>query len=178
MNDKTIIEVRDVRNDDIVFGVNGSDVTYNLTDLMSMSDATISNDMMELASKFARLAVLYASAKNYMIACKRVADVVYAQLDDNLRANHKANKIKYTEALLKNEITAHESYIEAIIELENAQYAVEVLRQLIDSLKMKSDMLISVGAQLRSEMGMTGMHINDEMVNKINALKARVRKKI
>ena len=70
-------------------------------------------------------------------------------------------------------------YQKASDEQRDSAHNVAVLKAVVNALKMRADMLISMGAHLRQEYDMTGMTIREQSMDKQleNVKKAMNRKK-
>lgn len=117
-------------------------------------------DTSDLSSEFARQGALYVYYVTLAARARADADIAKYELEETeAKTNIKVRKLlaassaKVTEKLVDSTIKLDEKVIDAKVNLVYAQETYNLLKGYADSMKVKSDMLIRLGAQQRAEMG-------------------------
>lgn len=163
--------------DSIVFQVDGEfKESYDINELFEINETIITQEMARQSVKQARLATLLARAERYAAHAKHSMEIEYAAVDDIIRQELAETNEKVTEPLVKSLVQTDEQYIMAVREYNEADSVVKLLKNILNAMKTKGDMLISIGAQLRAEMSMTGMVIKDDYDRSVDSLRDTLRK--
>lgn len=133
-------------------------------------------DDSNITEEFTKQAALYGYWSGQLAEAERIRakvdnnkDVEYAIADREYRDDYESHGQKYTEAVIKADVTRDEGYQSVVEEYRNADYVYNALRGLLKALDMRASMLISLGATLRAEADMTGMSIRDKNVQDMTA---------
>lgn len=128
-------------------------------------------DQNNLAEEFTKQAALYgywsgilAEAERVRAECNARTDLEYAIADNEYRTEYEAQGKKFTEAVIKSEVTRDEIYQGSLQEYRDADYVYSALRGLLKALDMRASMLISLGATIRAEQDMTGMTMRERQL--------------
>lgn len=135
-------------------------IKFDIPEVFALDEANLSNDMMSQAALYAFFAAKLAEAEKELAKVEFTLDMEYAKADEDFRLDLDTNNRKYTEAVIKSLITRDESYQKVKNKQIEAQYVVDLLKAIVKALQMRAEMLISLGANMRQEMGMTGMSTN------------------
>lgn len=172
------VYVEDIVGKIVTLTVDGKEIIFNLDNVLDMSEQTITKDMAVQSATYGYIAMILAKAEKHSNNCKRDKEVAYAATDQKVRTKLLGIGAKFTEAVVKAGIEQDENYQADVDYYDSSVFAVGVLKMLVKSLDMKSNMLISMGAMVRSEMGMTGMHIKtDSYEQNIDNMKENLKKK-
>jgi len=167
-----IMNVREVNDEMVVLDIEGKLEVLSIPSLFNINEANLTAEMASHSARFARVATLCAMAERYQSFCKQLMEIEYSEADYKIREEHKESGTKFTEPSIKGEVTTDDLYIEKVKSYDDASFTTSLLKRLLDAMKVKADMLISIGAQLRSEMNMTGMNIREyESDTKLNEMK-------
>lgn len=147
----------------------------SLLDLFNIQEETVSTDMMQQASLYAHIGMLKVKLEARRNKLKQKRDEIYANLDIAYRDNHKKYDEKFTEKTIESEIKTDEGYIEILERLAIAEEDYAMFEVMTRALEMRANMLQSIGAYLRMEQSMTGMHTN-EYEKTIQAMKNKIKK--
>ena len=159
MSDRYNIEVK-------YKGVGKKIHTINLADILEIYEIELTTHFAEQASIFGHFSIQLAEADRLLGIAKMITEQVYAKADAGYRKAYNEAEIKYTEAVIRGEVLLDEDYQNVVKSQHNAKHNVDVLKAIVNALKMKADMLISMGAHLRQEYDMTGMTIREQSMNK------------
>jgi len=142
------------------------DSTINLSKILEIHEAELTEHFAEQASIFGYFAIQLAEADRLLGIAKMNAEQEAASADAYCREGYRVNDEKYTEAVIRGDVLLDEHYQKALDEQRQAKYNMDVLKSVVNALKMKADMLISMGAHLRQEYDMTGMVIREQSMGK------------
>ena len=148
-------------------------------------DSLFDIDQEDLNKEYRDQAPLYAFFITEMAKAERAhaevvseKDLVYADADDYWRAEFDREGLKITESAIKSAIIRDAAYGRAIGREIQARYNYNSLKGLVRALEQRSALLISLGANVRTEMEMTGMTIRRrDYDNTINEAKANLKKR-
>lgn len=126
--------------------------------LLAIDVNDITTEFVRQAATFGWIAIKLADADAEVSAAKHERESVYAEAYIHWRRELEAAG-KVTEAMIHSSVMMDEDYQTARQYELQAERIYKHLRALSDALRMKSDMLISLGAQMRAEYDMTGMSI-------------------
>jgi hypothetical protein len=107
------------------------------------------------------VACLVADAEAEWNVAKQFVSTCKAELDQRMRAKIAARGEKTTESGIAAMVETHDDYVAAVDAEINARYQHQLLKSISSAMDMRSSMLISLGAHLRSEMDQTQMHISE-----------------
>jgi len=138
----------------------------NLSEVLDVYEERLTEHFAEQASIFGFFSVQLAEADRLFGIAKLGVDQEYALADAHYRNEHIEFEEKYTEPSIKAEIALDEDYQKALDKQYQAKYNMDVIKSIVNALKMKADMLISMGAHLRQEYDMTGMTIREQSMGK------------
>jgi hypothetical protein len=156
----------------------GKQKTIHLSDITDIDEESLTEHFAEQATIFGYFAVQLAEADKLLSASKTQVEQAYAEADAFYRESYNSLEQKYTEAVIRGDVLLDEDYNEALDNQRDAQYNVAILKSIVNALRMKADMLISMGAHMRQEYGMTGMNIRQQNMEKsVDDAKAELRKK-
>lgn len=148
----------------------------NILSLLEINESDLASEFAQQAALYGWVGHLTAEAEYRASVAKHKTEIEYASADDNIRFKADVHNEKITEAKVKAAIDLDEQYIEAKEDENRCWKEYKVLRSLSDALKMRADMLISMGAHLRAERDMTGMKINTDKWDKtVEELKNAIR---
>ncbi len=171
MSDRYNIEVK-------YKGVGKKIQTINLASILDIYEIELTSHFAEQASIFGHFSIQLAEADRLVGIAKLSAEQQYAEADAYYRNEHNDAEEKYTEPSIKAEISLDEDYIASLAVQRDAVHNVAVLKAIVTALKMKADMLISMGAHLRQEYDMTGMTIREQSMDEaVDAVKGTIKRK-
>lgn len=163
-------------NNKLVVDNDGRHQEIDLGDYLNIDDADISQEYIKQAGMYAFLSELLAAADRDLQYADMAKDQAEAESDAYWRDYHDKRGEKYTEGVIKADIKMDEDCIKSQTTFIERQYNVNLLKALVNSMKMKADMLISLGAQRRSEYDMTGMRVNQSQFDStVNDVKEKMR---
>ena len=140
--------------------------TINLAEILEIHEIELTKHFAEQASIFGHFSIQLAEADRLMGVAKMEVEQEYAEADAYYRDEHNEAEEKYTESSIKAEISLDKNYTAALDKQRDTAHNVAVLKSIVNALKMKADMLISMGAHLRQEYDMTGMTIREQSMGK------------
>jgi len=135
----------------------GKEVTVG--ELLGIEQTGISYEFSTQAARYAWVAMQCASAEADANESKTSRDSVYAKVELHLREEMKLEKT--TEAQIKALVLIDPEYLVSVTAENDRLYAYKLLRAITDAMRLRGDMLVSLGAQLRAEMDATGSNIQD-----------------
>ena len=156
----------------IVRGANG--LKIDVTAIMAIEAANLSNEFASQASLYAWIANAVAEAESDAARAKHDREVEEAGSYEHWRAVLIQEHGKATEAMVDAQVKLDSDVLDAKVKELDAQRQFRILRALSDALKMRADMLVSMGAHLRAEAGMTGM-VSNEMDKAVNMVKGAIK---
>lgn len=160
MNTKNRLMV-DIPESDVIITEGGkAQRSININNLLAIDMADISNDFAHQAAIYGWIANLVAAAEARHASSKHKRETEYADAYVHYREELSLSG-KPTEAMVNNAIMLDDTYQLAKQEELAAEQEYKTLKALSDALKMRADMLISLGAHVRAERDMTALHIND-----------------
>lgn len=166
-----ILTQDDIQNTFVVV-VGKTRFQYSLQELFKIGGDDLDNEYATQAAKYASVATLVARAEREVSLAVLNVEREYAAADEHARIDLVEQTGKTTEAAVKAYISMDEAYDKARQDEIEAKYVYRFLRMVSSALEMKSDMLISMGAQQRAEMGMTGISIKERRLeNEIESAK-------
>lgn len=134
-------------------------VEYRIGDLFSVSMENINEEFSTQAGRLAYLGMLMAQAEAAYNEAKLYGEELYAKVDLIVRDDYDKAGKKYTEAMIKSKVLSTGEYVEALMAENEASYQFRMLKALVDAMRQRGDMLVSLGAQLRQEWEATDLNI-------------------
>lgn len=119
----------------------------------------ISYEFSTQASRYAFLGMQLARAEIAWQEAKTNVEKVYAEEDSRVRELWESSGMKFTEAKIKGAVQQSDRYQNMVAEELRALKDYKLLRAIVDAMRQRGEMLISLGAQLRQEYDVTGMSI-------------------
>jgi hypothetical protein len=146
-------------------------ITIDLATVLEINESDLTREYSQQAAQYGYFATMLARAERTMIRAETFTQRIYAQADDFWRNELKG--MKFTEPQIKGLVLLDEEYIKAQDEEAEAVYNYKLIKALVDALNKKAEMLISLGAHIRAEVGMTGMTMREKKLDdSVKALKA------
>lgn len=146
----------DIENSKVV--LNGKQ--YNLADFTEIDQEMLSDEFAGQASAYAYVGMLVAEAEAALNDVKMEKDIIYSEADADYREQYNKRGEKYTEAVIRSAVVMDGDYIKVVKEETEVLKAYKTLKALHDAMRQRGEMLISLGATLRSEAQFTDLHIN------------------
>lgn len=160
----------------LLFDVNGKDVEYDLREVFEVRESDITSEMVRQASLYGFFSAMQSKMEHEAVRAKARKERAYGKADEEAREEIINSGEKIREAAVRGIVLNHPKYIEAEKDYQEMVYRKDVLYQVCRTLHMKSEMLISIGAQMRSEQSMTGMRIKEkEYDNEIEEAKRSIK---
>lgn len=144
------LPVRDDTGEELPAGAAGKSKSSGFTveqlriDL-SIDEHNLDSAMTEQASLYGYYSVLYAKAQMEADHAKNRADVAKARAYKDIRSRLISKGAKFSEALLEAEVMVHEGYQDALDLAAKYKMQAEMLRQALEALKQRRDMLVQKG---------------------------------
>lgn len=133
---------------------------YTFLELLSINQDNLSNEFATHASRFAYISALAAKAEALYNEAKQMREETYADVELWYREElGKLPDIKVTEGLIKSNVTTDDKYSNTVSDENQALHDWKLLKALVEGLRERGSMLISLGAHLRQEMDMTNASI-------------------
>lgn len=134
--------------------------SYTFAELLAINQEDLSNEFATHASRYAYISALAAKAEALFNEAKQEREQVYADVELFYRDELvKMPDVKVTEGLIKSSVVGDDAYIAAVSKENTALHDWKVLRALVDGLRERGSMLVSLGAHMRAEMDMTNASI-------------------
>lgn len=140
--------------------VNGT--IWNVDDLFRIEEANLVTEYANQAATYAHFSTLVAQAEFEAAQAENLKDMEYAAADENWRKSLQEIGEKFTEASVRSLVLQDAEYQKCVEKALETQRNFKVLRALARALEQRADMLVSMGAHLRAEMGMTGMSLKEK----------------
>jgi hypothetical protein len=147
-------------------GMDRKNKAIQLSDILDIQEERLTEHFAEQASIFGYFAIQLAEADRLLGKIKTEAEQEYAKADAHYRKTYNELEEKFTEAVIRGDVMLDEDYNKVLDRQRLLQRNVSTLKAIVNALKMKADMLISMGAHLRQEYGMTGMTIREQDMDK------------
>lgn len=123
---------------------------------MEVNPADLGNEYAKLASVYARYMELYSEAIHDHLTAKRAKELAEANAYVRIKEDALKRGKKLTEKEISYRVEVDEAYDEACATLITAEANKHRLFGICDSLRRKSEAVISLGAHQRAEMSMGG----------------------
>jgi hypothetical protein len=137
---------------------------FTIGEMLDTCPETLNEDFTTQASRLAYLGMVLAKAEVNLEKAKQVRETLYADLDLEVRTELDGKKVedpkfKYTEAMVKANILQYEEYQQATGTELQALHDYKIMRAIVDAMRQRGDMLVSLGAQLRQEYDVTNLSL-------------------
>lgn len=134
--------------------------------MLSINEDNLSNEFAAQAALYGHIAVLTAEAEEAVANAKNTRELAEAEADEywrkKLRMDAEVTGVKVTESVVHSAVVLDEGVISAKTKELNMIARHKKMKAVTDALKMRGDMLISLGAHFRAEVNMIGMHTNED----------------
>jgi len=142
------------------------DYEFNLSTELKIDKVNLNEELMKHPSKVAWFSVLYSLAVEKRDTIGTELDVVYAELDKDIRKDPKKYGImeKVTEGAIVNTINSNEIYLTKKKEMIEAKRDSDVLGSAVRAFEHRKDMLVSLCANMRQEFGADNLSIKQQIV--------------
>ena len=170
--------IKDIKGSVVtVVDFHGKEKSFEIVDIFGVDESDLNTEYATQAAAFAYFSSLLAAEDYELSQAKSAREREYAAADIEIRDELAELGEKATEGKVKSMVETDETYLECI-DVENlARYRVGLLKAIVSAMRMRADMLVSLGANLRQEYDMTGMHINDTMDKAVNNVKDTIKKR-
>ena len=148
-------------DDSITIELNGK--KQKLSDFTAVDENMLSQEFSQQASKMAYIGHMMVEAEMAYNDRKTEREILEAEIDADSRAVLEEDGVKYTEAKIRGMVVVDEERIKAVNDEADAYEAYKKLKVLADAMRIKGDMLISLGALVRAEADLTGMTIKQTL---------------
>ena len=143
----------------------GKTKSIHLDDVLEIHEDRLTEHFAQQASIFGYFSIQLAEAERILSKVKTEAEQEYSAADEHYRKMYNELEQKYTEAVIKSDVVRDLDYNKVLDRQRNLERNVSILKSIVNALKMKADMLISMGAHLRQEYDMTGMSIRQQKMD-------------
>jgi hypothetical protein len=126
-----------------------------LQDDLPINESNITAEFIVQPELFAWWATVMELAKDLVAREKYRLDRLYAITDHNVRKFYNDNKQKVTEKIVENEVITDEEYQKAKLEYLEAKKQLGLLLAGKEAMVQRKDMLISIGANMRAQDGVS-----------------------
>lgn len=159
-----MLKLKGVDGIDFTIEVDGRDEKYNLNNLFLIDEDDLTTEFSEQPALYARFSFLLARVDREVARAKMVKEQEYAKADEIAREAFVEEGQKFTEAAVRGQVLQDEEYNKAEHDLIDIEGLHSILKAVVFAMSQRADMLISLGAQVRSELGMTGMNIKEKVL--------------
>jgi hypothetical protein len=144
--------------------VGGQDKTYDLGKAVEIDENNLSPEFSQQPSLQAWWGTLAENAQHALRQEEADFEVFEATLANKIRetAAEMNPPVKMSEAKIVEMVKSDLAYTSRLARINNAKHQAELLKVAIRAIESKASMLISLGAQKRSEMEMTNIKINEK----------------
>lgn len=143
---------------------------------LRIDEDNLNSEYTKQPSLFTWYAVMSAESEALRDSLKFELEMLYAQIGKQVRLEIELCGDKVTEKLIDQEIARKEEYRQKKEELLEANRQFNVMKAVKEGLVQKKDMLISLGANLRGEIGSNVKILKEESSDKASKIKS-IRKK-
>jgi len=142
---------------DFPISINSVEYLNGLRNDLKIDKTMLDDDFCTQHERFAYYATLYELAKDQELRLKKVMEDTYAHVDaekrfDAMQVRSRDPKFKYTESMCDNECKLDTRYQKAYLEYLNAKKLTGLLGVQKEAFAQRKDMLISLGANMRSSV--------------------------
>jgi hypothetical protein len=129
----------------------GETYSVNYREELRCSEETINENLKDQPSFFAYYAVLAELADEALAETKLALEVTESVLDAKVREELTRAGTKATETMIRGKIVLDESYLAAVSQVNTLKKNVGVLKAIKEAFNHRKDMLVTLGANMRSQ---------------------------
>lgn len=155
--------------------IGDSQFKNNLREDLNIDRTNLDEEFMTQHEKFAYYSTLHEMAKHNENQCKRELEILYAQVDFEVRQQAQEAGIKMTETMIKNQAITDERYQKKHLEYLESKKLAGILGVARESFSQRKEMLISIGANART--GSSSMRVLEDKAKETIAKKSDRRRK-
>lgn len=138
---------------------------FDVLDLFKINPDDLSTEMANQAAIFGFFSVIAVMAEDVANKAAFTKDQEEASADLDCRERLLKEGTKFTEATIRALVMADASY-DQVCKMElKTRYDFKLLKAIVTALDMRSNMLVSLGANMRHELDATGMNIREHALN-------------
>jgi hypothetical protein len=137
----------------------------DIVEVFSIDENNLSEDFSQQAALMAYFSSITAEAEHKYALAKFDSEQEYAAADQFWRHEKDLIGEKYTEAVIKSLILRDDEYSSKEKKRMQLDYEVNLLKGITRALSQRAEMLISLGAMTRQEIAMTGMNMQEKVVD-------------
>jgi len=152
--------------------LDGVNFQRTLADDLPINGADITGEFMEQSELYAWWATVSELARDKVARTKYQLERIYALKDHEVRRTLAEAKAKVTEKIVENAVITSEEYQECMFELMECKKQLGLVMAGKEALVQRKDMLISIGANMRTEGG-ANLHILKDAAKQRAAEKRR-----
>ncbi len=134
-------------------GEDGFDADKYLEECVHIDDLCLDEEFIRVPADLAYWSGRYAGAVRAHLFAKHELDVVTAKAHLSIKAGAELHGKKMTVSDLDASVKTTQEFLDATVALIEAEAAKVRLRGCLDAVSSKKDMVQSLGAKLRAEMG-------------------------
>jgi hypothetical protein len=149
-------------NLDITIHVDGKDL--NTQELLTIDEANLNDEYATQAARYAYFAVLTAQAEKAWKQAERLRKRVEADAFIEYKSDEELipkGSRTVSDSLANSYVDSDEEVLSARRDELEAEHQYKLMRAISTAFYQRADMLQSLGAQLRHESDMTGMHVDN-----------------
>ena len=135
--------------------------SHDLGHFTDIDQERLSEEFATQASAYAYVGMLVAEADAVYSDVKNDKELIYAECDAKFRDDLNRTGQKFTEAVIRGLVLLDDEYKQVLEDETQALMTLKMLKALHEAMRVKGEMLISLGATLRSEAQFTEMRINE-----------------
>jgi hypothetical protein len=139
---------------------------FHLGEIFDIDEANLTQEFAEQSGLFAFFSALWAKSEFNSSVIEFGLEQEQASADADSRSELEAAGKKYTEAVIRGMISLDEECSKLMESLLGQRYESKLLKAICDALKMRADMLISMGSHIRHEMDSMGLQVKEKKFNK------------
>jgi len=152
----------DIQGTKVKFRHGSKELEFDIMDVFDIDNDDLSKEFSKQPALFAYFSALQADAERLTALAEFDRDAEYAAADEAYRHALDLQDKKYTEAVIRSNVLQDEDYDAANRKFLEFQYFSNLLKLIVRALSQRSEMLISLGAQIRQEISMTGMNVREK----------------
>jgi len=139
----------------------------SIREVLTINEATLTNEFVEQPSTFAWFAALSEMASAEVESKKMALSVLRANLDAEKRTELSSSG-KVTESMVDSAIVKDKRYQVAQTELIESERQLGILKSLVQALHQRKDMLIQLGSTRRQEMSLADFSMDLKKIRENN----------
>lgn len=140
---------------------------FTIGELLGVNQDSMSDEFARQAARLAWAGLRLADAEALYETAKHNKDVSYAEADDEARRALSESDEKATEQRIRMLIMTDDLYLKAAESERDALYNYRIMRAVVDAMRQRGDMLVSLGATLRQEWDSLGMSVAEHVKSKL-----------